>query len=460
MVITDKSYIKTILFHALLGMLVYILPFFSKVYTISIIVFGFHYIIKRKNQDNEALLIAAYIVGAEVFLRMTHGNFFEQYAKYGVIGALLIGMYFKSFSKKGLIYLVFILLLIPGVILALFTLNYDTDIRKAITFNIIGSVTLFFCAIYCYDRSISYKDMLKIIYMLSYPLVATLIYMFLYTPSIKDVVTSTQSNFQTSGGFGPNQVSTILGLGMFLFFSKLMLDSSTLKKKIIVTIILIAMTFRGIVTFSRGGIITGILMIVLLIIVISINVKSNSFNKIFKIIAVIVVSFITIWSYTSLETGGLIDKRYANQDARGRVKESKLTGREKLIESEFDMFLDNPIFGVGVGKNKEYREEVTGIEAASHNEISRLLAEHGLFGILALLILLSTPLLHYLNNRQNIFVLSFLLFWLLTINHAAMRIAAPAFLYGLCLLSVTYPKSKAQKSTKTANSTKQIATSN
>jgi O-antigen ligase len=101
------------------------------------------------------------------------------------------------------------------------------------------------------------------------------------------------------------------------------------------------------------------------------------------------------------------------------------------------MFLDNPIFGVGVGKNKEYRLETTGVDAASHNEITRMLAEHGSFGLFALLILFFTPMIVYLNNKQNIFVLAFLIFWLLTINHAAMRLAAPAFIYALSLLKVS-----------------------
>jgi len=330
------------------------------------------------------------------------------------------------------------LLLVPGVILSFFTLNFETDIRKAITFNIIGSVTLFVSALYCYNRRIVYKDILKIINSLSYPLVAMLSYMFLYTPSIKDVVTNTESNFQTSGGYGPNQVSTILGLGIFLFFTKLILDTKTKRNKIIVSLILLAITFRGIVTFSRGGIITGILMILFLMTILLLNLNTKSFSKIFKFLSAITIGFFLIWIYSSIQTGGLIDKRYANQDARGREKESKLTGRETLIESEFDMFYENPIFGVGVGKNKEYREETTGIEAASHNEISRLFAEHGVFGVLALLILIFTPLLLYTNNKHNFFVLSFLIFWALTINHAAMRLAAPAFIYALSLLKVSF----------------------
>ncbi|NJM79444.1 MAG: hypothetical protein HC854_07215 [Flavobacterium sp.] len=102
------------------------------------------------------------------------------------------------------------------------------------------------------------------------------------------------------------------------------------------------------------------------------------------------------------------------------------------------MFFENPITGVGVGKNKEFREELTGIVAASHNEITRMLAEQGVLGIFCLLILLVTPLFLYLDNKQHLLLLSFYFFWLLTINHAAMRLAAPAFVYALSLLKVKF----------------------
>ena len=134
----------------------------------------------------------------------------------------------------------------------------------------------------------------------------------------------------------------------------------------------------------------------------------------------------------------MIENRYANKDARGREKTDRLGGRETIAKTELQMFKDNPIWGIGVGKNKEYREEMTGIVAASHNEITRLLAEHGMFGIAALLILGITPLFLYLGNKQNLFVVPFLIFWLLTINHAAMRLAAPAFVYALALLKVQF----------------------
>lgn len=434
----SSQYIKFVIIHLLIGLLIYFVPFVSKLYAISIILVGYRYVILRRNANNEALFVAAYIVGAEVFLRMTEGNFFEQFAKYGVMGILLIGMIYRGFSKNALPYWIFGLLLLPAIFLSFFTLNFDTDIRKAITFNIIGPITLMVSAIYCYQRKISFEQIKTIINMLAYPLMATLVYMYLYTPSVKDVVTNTESNFETSGGFGPNQVSTILGLGIFLFFVKIVLSSKTVSIRNINILFFVIITFRGIVTFSRGGVITGFVMIIIVVLLLLYYTKSQAKSKVVMLVVFGVFALVGIWSYSSIQTSGLIDKRYANQDARGREKLSKLTGRERLIESEFKMFLDNPIFGIGVGKNKEYRLETTGIDAASHNEITRMLAEHGMFGLFGLIILLITPMVLYLNNQQNIFVFSFVVFWILTINHAAMRLAAPAFVYALSLLKVSF----------------------
>ena len=434
----SKQYIKFVLVHLLIGLLIYLLPFFSKIYAISIIAVGYRYILLRKNVNNEALYVAAYIVGAEVLLRMTQGNFFEQYAKYGVMGALLLGMFFKGFSKNAIVYWIFGLLLLPGIILSFHTLNFETDIRKAITFNIIGPITLTFAAIYCYQRKVSFQQLKIILDMLAYPLMATLVYMYLYTPSIKDVVTNTESNFETSGGYGPNQVSTILGLGIFLFFVKIVLNSKTKLIMYINILFFITITFRGIVTFSRGGVITGFIMIFIVVCLLFLYTKSQAKSKIILLVSFGIIALLGIWTYSSVQTSGLIEKRYANQDAKGREKASKLTGRERLIESELNMFLDNPIFGIGVGKNKEYRLEVTGIDAASHNEISRMLAEHGMFGLIGLLLLIITPAFLYLDNKQHLFVIPFLVFWILTINHAAMRLVAPAFIYALSLLKVSF----------------------
>ena len=270
------------------------------------------------------------------------------------------------------------------------------------------------------------------------PIVTVVTYLFLYTPSVRDVVTGTQSNFETSGGFGPNQVSTMLGFGTFVFFSQFLLNSPTRRLQLINIALTLMTAYRGIITFSRGGMITGCIMILLLVIMVYFKLNKEGRSKMVVVFIFTILASLSVWIYSSYQTSGLIDKRYANQDALGREKESKLSGREELIKTEIQMFVDHPFLGIGVGKNKEYRQELTGIDLATHNEITRMLAEHGILGVINLLILFIVPLLLSLGNRNHIFLFCFLAFWLFTINHAAMRLAAPAFIYALTLLKV-YP---------------------
>jgi O-antigen ligase len=223
---------------------------------------------------------------------------------------------------------------------------------------------------------------------------------------------------------------------MFIFFSRIILESKTQFSLILNFGIMIVIAYRGIITFSRGGMVTGLLMIILLMLFLYYKSNGNGRVKLNFVLALIVTALSVVWLYTSVQTSGLINKRYANQDAAGRVKESQFTGREDIARSELEMFLDNPILGVGVGKGAEVRQEDTGNLVVSHDEITRMLAEHGSLGVLGLLILFFTPLVLYLDNKFNMYLLCFLAFWFFTINHAAMRTAAPAFVYSLSLLQI------------------------
>ena len=223
---------------------------------------------------------------------------------------------------------------------------------------------------------------------------------------------------------------------MFVFFSRFLLESKSKLLFIINLIIVFNISYRGLTTFSRGGMITGLVMIIVLIFFLNRRIKYHGKVKLNFLILLMSILLIFVWIYSSNQTGGLIEKRYANQDASGRVKESRFTGREEIAENEFQDFLESPIFGIGVAKGIELRYEQTGLITASHNEISRMMSEHGTLGIIALLIIFITPIILYIDNAQNIYMFCFLIFLLLTINHAAMRIAAPAFVYSLTLLKV------------------------
>lgn len=437
--ITIKKYLLLIGLHAGLGFLFFIVPFFSKIYCLAILVFGAYYIIRNKNTNYEALYAAAYIVGAEVIMRMTGGNLLYEIGKYGVIIFICIGMFYKGFSKNAIAYWLYLILFIPGVVIAITDLQFDENLRKSIAFNMSGPLALGVTALYTYQLKINMQQIGKILLLIGLPIISCAVYLMFYAPDVQSVVTGTGSNFATSGGFGPNQVATMLGLGVFIFVSRMLFSSPTHIHLFINLILALLTGYRGLVTFSRGGMITGLLMLIVLFFFTYMHINNRGKTKVGLLIVFISVVVSLTFLYSSFQTGGLLQNRYSNEDKGGREKESKLSGREDIMASEIDYFFREPIFGVGVAMGAKLRGEEDGRAVLSHNEITRMIGEHGSLGILALLILLFTPMILYLDNTHNVYVFCFLAFWLLTINHAAMRLAVPSFIYALALLKVTRP---------------------
>ncbi|MFD0864118.1 O-antigen ligase family protein [Sungkyunkwania multivorans] len=429
-----------ILVHVGLGVMASYFKPLMKLYFAVVFVSFLWIIIKRKNMGNIALVFCAYYVGGDTFFRMTGGTFFYEQVKYTLIIYILLAEYYKPNKQRTIIYYIYILLLIPGVFVAMNALDYETNLRKAIAFNLSGPVTLGIAAIHCYGRRVRFDTIKKILFYMGLPVISMTVYLFLYTPDLQAVITGTQSNFETSGGFGPNQVATVLGIGMFIFFVRYILWSPTLLWKTINAGLLAIMTFRALLTFSRGGVVTSVVMVALFLGMVYLVSTGRLKAKLIKVFSLLILVMLGTFIYSNFLSAGMLEKRYKNQDAIGRQKEDVTTGRKELIAAEIEAFNESPFFGIGVGKNKEYRYHRIGVMAASHNEVSRILAEHGMLGILAMAILFFVPLLRFLVWHRNIYMLSFFAFWFLTINHSSMRISAPAFIYGLSLLSIVNVK--------------------
>ncbi len=430
--------------HIGMGVAIYLLPLISKLLLPLAILFFMYLLVKNNNRNDEALMGAAYIMGMEVLARMTEAAFSYEFAKYAVIGFLFVGMFYRGFHRKSWPYILYIFLLIPGIFFSAVNLDYDSNVANAIGFNLSGPICLAISALYCYGRKMTFDRLQVILICIILPLVTMVSYLFLYTPDLRESLTGTGSNYAASGGFGPNQVATILGMGMFILFSRLL----TVKNKFINAIDLVLlgmMSYRAIVTFSRGGVFTAAICALLLLYFYFKRLRPNQKAALLPKIGIISGVLAVTWLITVFFTAGLIVNRYSNEDAAGRLKADITTGRTEIIETELSAFYENPITGVGVGKAKEYREAKTGISIATHNETSRMLSEHGMFGVAGLLVLFITPLIFRIRNRNNFLFFSFLAFWFLTINHSSMRIAAPALIYGLSLLDIQKPKGTIKK---------------
>lgn len=314
----------------------------------AIIYFGLR-VLLQKDSGQEALLGCAYLVTLEVFLRMNNALFFYEFMKYLVIVFMILGIIMRGFSLKSIPYVFYLLLLIPSIIVAAGNIPLGESLRKAVAFNLSGPVTLGITAIYCYQRSITNTRLDQILKLCVGPVVMITTYLFLVTPDIRDVVTNTASNFATSGGYGPNQVATVLGIGMFITFVRF-LRIKNLMINVLDIVLFLAMTYRAWVTFSRGGVYTSFLMIIAVIGTLFLLKRSEFRVSFIPKLAVIALGLIMAWGFTSLVTNGLIDKRYANEDAAGRAKDDLSTGRAELITIELEAFFENPIAGIALDK--------------------------------------------------------------------------------------------------------------
>ena len=439
---TNITYISAVGIHAALGVLIYLNESLAKLYFFCAVVYFMYRIITVADQKRtyEVLKACAYFVGAEVFFRTTKGSISYEAGKYLVILFMLIGIFYKGLSGRGYPYFIYLMFLIPSIFVASTTLSFDANFRTNIAFVLSGPVCLGLAALFCYDKHISYRQLSNILLFMVLPIIAHTAYIYLYVPDLKEVLSSTASNRSAAGGWGANQVSAALGLGMFLMAIRLFTTSSSLGLKVLNAAILGLISFRAVTTMSRGGVIAALMATLIFLFYYYRESRVKKRNELIAMFGLFCISLIMTWMVSINQSGGLVSLRYANKDRLGREKESLSTGRAELFEHELDGFIKSPFFGIGSSRAKDQRIEQEGQGVTSHSEFSRTLAEHGMLGVIILLILIFKPLEIRSRNKRNYYFYAFLAFWFLTINHMSMRLAMPAFIYALALLNVKNDK--------------------
>ncbi len=398
-----------------------------------ILVFGVYHIIKNRNENNEAALYAAYFMALEVVLRINKGSLSYEMGKYGVIILLLAGLIFQK--KPHFIprqFILFLLVLIPGITMVEMG---DIDLeRKAILFNLSGPFSLAIAAMYFYKRPIDQETLYKILLYIMLPIFSLGVILFLKTPDFSTVKFGTDSNAALSGGFGPNQVSTILGLGIFVGAFAFISGFTLTGYKIADLFIILFLSLRGLLTFSRGGVVAAIMgLAIALFFLLRYNPNRKLMKQVIMGSFIVAIAGIGVWTYTNALTGGVLSMRYQGRSMNDPNKVSLTTGRIDIIETELEAFSEYPILGTGVGMGRIYRVEHGGKNLAAHTEYTRLIGEHGIYGIIALLIILFTPITHFysINRESRYLFASFIVISLFTMFHGAMRLAMPGFIYGI-----------------------------
>ena len=153
-------------------------------------------------------------------------------------------------------------------------------------------------------------------------------------------------------------------------------------------------------------------------------------SKVITYSVVLAVVAVVIYSWLNFFTGGALGFRYAEQSS---------SHRSDIAQGDVSLFADHPLFGIGPGMAKFQRSGVFDEDANSHTEYSRLLAEHGTLGIIALaaIVVMVVQSVAWSTTVWNRFVAVGAPFYaLFTMSHSATRIAIVAVMFGLGCLRV------------------------
>ena len=433
----DRYSLRLVLLHLAIGTIASQYSIISTVWSMSVVIFGAYSIMKYRNHYNTAGLFAAYLVGLEIVLRMTGAAVFWEFGKYGTIIFLVLGLAMENIKqhRTSIFIIIYFLSLLPSAFMVPFE-NFNLW-RQSISFNLSGPLTLFVAFLYFRGRLLNESELVRLFKMMILPLISMSMILLIRVPAPDDIVFGTEANAQMSGGYGPNQVSSALGLVVAIIALSKILGFTLLKKNIYDYTLLGICAIQSYLTLARGGVLTAILAIFAAWLI-SLGQGPSRTLRTGKIAYVLTILFI-LWNVAGDFTRGKMEQRYLSIFSINESGELSGSGRMLIMAIDLEIFSDNMLLGVGPGMatflraDYGYNKIVT-----AHSEITRILAEHGLFGLFGIcsLIFLSLREYHGRKKREKCILTCFAAIAILTMLHSAMRLAMPGFIFGLAFLKM------------------------
>jgi len=425
----NKLPLLLILLHIPLGIFLYNAGALALLHPIIVFAIGMRHALIVEEKLEKSAQIAAYIVGAEILWRMAGVPIFWEFGKYGAAFIMITAIVRRGLWKIPAFAVFYFVLLLPSCFITLTQQNF-TDARNMISFNLSGPFFFFFFAWFFSHLKINQSELRKLLLAFIIPLMSVAITTLFYTVTASEIEFTGESNFATSGGFGPNQVSAMLGLGLFLCIACFLLFKNTLHYSLFFGALAVLFLAQGMLTFSRGGIYNAVGGILAIVFIQMRNLKEG-IRRFLPLIGIVVVFLIIIFPYLNNFTGGALQERFEDQEA---------TGRLEIVEADASIFAENPILGVGVGNAYEARGKfLKPHKAVSHTEFSRMIAEHGIFGIFSIGILIFMVIFNFRRQSSDFgkaFVVGFVVWSGLFMLNAGMRLAAPSIILGIIYLTL------------------------
>lgn len=424
-----------VLFHIPLGLIVDGNPFLSTLHAVGTFFIG-TFVALTSPKIERLVYGVAYITGAEVLWRMTNANVFHEFGKYAVALLSLISIAVvllrqqEGLKSPGLLLLYFVLLL-PSVFIILQDFSLS-EAREKISFNLSGPLALFLCTWAFSNIEISLTQFKKMLIFFLAPVVAMATVATINLLSTSLFTFTGQSNRLLSVNVSPNQISSILGLGVCFTLIFLLIDN---RRRFLFRTLMMVLFFSFIVlsalTFSRGGLyLAGA---GLLIFVLSHFGERRRFQMIWMIIGIAIATQFVLVPFLENYTGGEFLRRF---------EDLTLSMRDRISQADLQIWKENPVFGVGPGGAVDYRRQLFSIRVSAHTEYTRVLAEHGLLGLISMLSLFFFILLLLRSHSRAPYkgvAFTAVVWMLLYIGINDMRLVAPAFMLGAAAIRITDP---------------------
>ncbi len=371
----------------------------------------------RFRNPEPVVYVMGYIVASEPLWRVGKALIFYESAKYSIAGLSIVALLrYRTLQRADFSALIYFVLLLPSLLVL-----PDFD-RRLISFNLSGPFALATTALFLSSLRLPAWVLKKLFVVILAPTVG-----FAFVASYSTFTTEAINFFSTkvaAGGLGNNQASSALGLGALVAFAYVCIARRPRFFRWCIAGAGLWCALQGALTFSRGGVATALgamaVMSVLLL-------RDRRFRGV-VVLRVGLIALIAVY----------VAVPFLNTVTRGgfavRFTDTDLTGRDRIAKSEISAFQDHPLFGVGPGGSKDYHERIYSRRYSPHTEYSRLLAEHGLFGLAAIVFLAwmaAKRLISFSSPVGKAIAASFTVWALLFMFHAAMRMGSASFIFAL-----------------------------
>ena len=424
----EYVYLPLLILHLPLGILLYNSSVAAFLHPAIVMTIGLYWAIQKRQPIERVAFVAAYLIGSEVLWRMANAPIFWELGKYGSSLIMIVALFRREHFKIPNSILSYLLFLIPSCFIT-FAIDDLYWAKDKASFSMSGPICLFASSWFFSHVQLSLPKLKWLMLIITIPLVSVAMTTLFYTLSNPDIEFNTESNLMTSGGFGPNQVSAMLGLGLYATVSAYLLFKNGFKMTVILGILALFFAVQSVLTFSRGGMYAAVGALVIASLF-QVDRPGQLIKRLIPVVALAAVFVMVLFPSLDNFTGGKLEERFESVDT---------TNRADIISSDLDVFWNDPYFGAGVGRSADERYEISQHYALSHTEFSRLLSEHGMLGIFAILSLAIASFFNIKCQKKGIgrALSAGAIAWsCLFMLSAGMRLAAPGFIWGISFVTV------------------------